>query len=45
MEISHINICRGLYNNVDVIEKIANDEELSVFGLSEFDLDRGIRFL
>lgn len=41
MKISHINICRGLYNKIDVIEKIIYDEGLSVLGLSEIDLRRG----
>lgn len=41
MKIGHINICRGLYKKIDVLEKIINDEELSVLGLSEIDLDKG----
>lgn len=41
MKIAHINICRGLFKKIDIIEKIIHDESLSMLGLSEIDLEQG----
>ena len=40
MKTAHQNICRGVRNKIDLIERIIAENNYKAFGLSELDLDQ-----